>query len=205
MDWLGKREIVVGFATDLRTIILQEPLRRHALELVASLALPDCWIGAGFVRDTIWDHLHGRSVAMPTGDVDIVWFDRAHNNSAHDRAIEKVLQARTPTIEWSVKNQARMHLRNGDAPYESVGDAMRFWPETATAIAVRLSGNDLEINAPLGLNDLFQLRLRPTPCFASVKRGIFEQRVADKGWLSRYPRVRIAETSADQNLKTVPR
>lgn len=205
MGWWGKQGIGVGFAADLRTIILQEPLRRHALELVESLALPDCWIGAGFVRDTIWDHLHGRSIAMPRGDVDIAWFDRARNVSTHDRAIEKMLQARAPTIAWSVKNQARMHLRNGDAPYDSVGDAMRFWPETATAVAVRLSGNDLEINAPLGLDDLFQLRLRRTPWFASVKRGIFEQRVADKGWLSRYPLVRIAETSADQNLNTVPR
>lgn len=82
---------------------------------------------------------------------------------------------------------------------------MLFWPESATAVAVRLSGNNLEINAPLGLDDLFQLRLRPTPYFASVRRAIFDQRVADKGWLSRYPRVRMAETSADQNLNTVPR
>lgn len=31
-----------------------------------------------------------------------------------------------------VKNQARMHLRNGDRPYQSATDAMRYWPETAT-------------------------------------------------------------------------
>lgn len=195
----------MGFAADLHTIILQDPVRRHALQLVEALALPDCWIGAGFVRDTIWDHLHGRSIAMPIGDVDIVWFDHARNVPTNDRAVEMLLQAREPTIAWSVKNQAHMHLRNGDAPYDSVADAMRFWPETATAVAVRLSGHNLEINAPLGLDDLFHLRLRPTPNFASVKRAIFDQRVADKGWLSRYPRVRIAEPSDDQNLKTVPR
>jgi hypothetical protein len=82
---------------------------------------------------------------------------------------------------------------------------MRFWPETATAVAVRLSGDALEINAPLGLDDLFALLLRPTPCFSSARRAIFDQRIADKKWLTRYPRVRIADNSADQNLKTVPR
>jgi hypothetical protein len=193
------------FAADLRSIILQHPLRRRALQHVESLDLPDCWIGAGFVRDTVWDHLHGRSVAMPTGDVDIIWFDRAHSHSRHDRAIEAVLQGREPGMAWSVKNQARMHLRNDDAPYDCVADAMRFWPETATAVAVRLSGNALEINAPLGLDDLFGLLLRPTPYFASARRAIFDQRIADKKWLTRYPRVRIADSSADQNLKTVPR
>lgn len=193
------------FAADLRSIILQHPLRRHALQRVESLDLPDCWIGAGFVRDTIWDHLHGRSVAMPTGDVDIIWFDRARSHARHDRAIEAVLQGREPGMAWSVKNQARMHLRNDDPPYDHVADAMRFWPETATAVAVRLSGDALEINAPLGLDDLFGLLLRPTPCFASARRAIFDQRIADKKWLTRYPRVRIADSSADQNLKTVPR
>ena len=77
--------------------------------------------------------------------------------------------------------------------------------ETATAVAVRLSGDALEINAPLGRDDLFGLLLRPTPCFSSARRAIFDQRIADKKWLTRYPRVRIADSSADQNLKTVPR
>jgi hypothetical protein len=28
-----------------------------------------------------------------------------------------------------------MHMKNGDAPYLSAVDAMRFWPETATSVA----------------------------------------------------------------------
>ena len=54
---------------------------------------------------------------------------------SRDRAIEAELRALAPGIDWSVKNQARMHLRNGDPPYSGATDAMRHWPETATAIA----------------------------------------------------------------------
>ncbi len=154
---------------------------------MAALGLPDCWIGAGFVRDAVWDHLHGRKVAQPTGDVDVLWFDAAAT-SVQDRAIEAGLKTVVPSGKWSVKNQARMHLRNGDAPYSSVSDAMRHWPETATAVAARIGhGGDIEINAPLGLEDLFALILRPTAQFLSEKLPIFVERVSSKQWLTRYP------------------
>jgi len=176
------------FEADLAAILFHDPVRLNALRLVRSLALPDCWIGAGVIRDAVWDHLHGRVPTRPGGDVDIVWFDPARAQASVDQDIEREIGAINPNFAWSVKNQARMHLRNGDAPYESVADAMRSWPETATAVAVRLSEDDrIEVNAPLGLDDLFALRLTPTPAFAIRKRGIFEQRVAEKGWLSRYP------------------
>lgn len=50
----------------------------------------------------------------------------------------------------------------------SARDAMRYWPETATAVAARRGGRDeLEIASPLGLDDLFNLLLRPTERFAN--------------------------------------
>lgn len=159
-----------------------------ALEAIRELALPDGWIGAGFVRDAVWDHLHGREIRSPSADVDVVWFDRHRIEEERDREIESRLRACRPNFHWSVKNQARMHARNGDRPYDSVADAMCFWPETATAIAVRLTPEGgLEINAPFGLDDLFAPKLVPTPSFLGKKRHIFEQRTAQKGWRVRYP------------------
>ncbi len=88
-----------------------------------------------------------------------------------------------------------MHLRNGDDAYNSVADAMQYWPETATAVAVRLVDDDsVEVNAPLGLDDLFALRLRPTSVFAGEKRSIFQQRLIEKRWLERYPLLTVVET-----------
>jgi hypothetical protein len=155
--------------------------------------LPDCWIGAGFVRNAVWDHRHGRPPRPPRGDIDVLWFGPEAAGSRDDRRLEDDLRAREPALDWSVKNQARMHLRNGDPPYASVGDAMRCWPETATAVAVRHSGGDAcEILAPFGLSDLFDLLLRPTPRFTGPRRAAFLARVREKRWLNDYECLRMA-------------
>ncbi len=38
----------------LRAIIAADPLRMRVLDLVKALALPDCWVAAGFVRSAVW-------------------------------------------------------------------------------------------------------------------------------------------------------
>ncbi len=138
--------------------------RWRALDVVKALDLPDSWIAAGFIRNAVWDHLHQIASSAPKGDVDVIWFDRDRADLGEDRRLEAALQAAEPPIAWSVKNQARMHTRNGDLRYTSATDAIRHWPETATAVAVRRCGaGGWEITAPFGLDDLLHLILRPTP------------------------------------------
>ncbi|MEH3047084.1 nucleotidyltransferase family protein [Sphingomonas adhaesiva] len=176
----------------LTALLAADDARMAALSAVRALALRDGWIGAGFVRDAIWDRLHGRPPMLPGGDVDVLWHDPSRADAVVDRAWERALRGRLPGYDWSVKNQARMHARNGDAPYADVAAAMRAWPETATAVAVRLEADGaIGVNAPLGLDDLFAPVLRPTPHFAAEKRAIFDERVATKRWLVRYPLLRI--------------
>jgi len=183
----------------LQALLAGDPLRLKALHAVASLELPDCWIGAGFVRDAVWDHLHDYGTRPPLGDVDVVWFSAGTLDEEIDRAIEAELANHVCDLRWSVKNQARMHLRNGDAPYTSVADAMTRWPETATAVAARLSENgSVEINAPFGTDDLFALRLQPTPAFLGSKLPIFQARLSSKRWIERYPRLDRAKVGGSQ-------
>lgn len=160
--------------------------------LVRSLQLPSCWIGAGFIRNAVWDHLHGYPSSGPSADVDVIWFDPRRVDPSVDKDLEERLRSAAPSIEWSVKNQARMHMRNGDRPYTSAVEAMRHWPETATAVAVRATQeNALKIAAPFGLDDLFALILRPTPSFIGEKQYQFLDRIQTKGWLRKWPRLRV--------------
>lgn len=180
--------VAMNHESVLRKILSTDPLRQRILSLVHLLGLPDCWIGAGFIRNAVWDHLHGRPLSRFFGDVDVIWFHHESASPAEDRELENRLQTMEPSIDWSVKNQARMHLRNDDPPYASAADAMRYWPETATAIAARRTGQaDCEIAAPFGLDDLFALVLRPTPHFAREKRFAYIDRVRRKGWLETWP------------------
>ncbi|GAB6262514.1 hypothetical protein PSSHI_27580 [Photobacterium sp. R1] len=53
----------------------QDDLRMSVLAVVESLNLPQAYVGAGFVRNLVWDHLHGYSPPTPLNDVDVVYFD----------------------------------------------------------------------------------------------------------------------------------
>lgn len=178
----------------LSQIVMSDPLRWRLLASVRSMGLPDCWIGAGFVRDAVWDVLHDRPPTTPMADIDVVWFDPDAADPRRDKAIEQDLAAREPGFDWSVKNQARMHVRNGDAPYGSTENALRHWTETATAVAVRRTADDrCQILAPFGLDDLFELRLSPPPGCTPAKRNAFRRRVKAKRWLERYPKLEIID------------
>lgn len=165
------------------------------LRVVEALELPDAWIGAGFVRNAVWDVLHGRApeIGAPS-DTDAVFLDTGDRSRAGEEAIERALCAALPGVIWSVRNQARMRLRNGDAPYRDTADAVAHWPETATAVAVRVRGGAVELLAPYGVDDLVGLVIRPTPPTAARVEKMEEhrKRLAVKGWLVRWPRLVVA-------------
>eukprot|EP01037_Dinobryon_pediforme_P005732 gene5732-5795_t len=162
-------------ALALTCLIQADAFRWHLLDVVRSLELPDCWIGAGFVRNAVWDHLHGRPPSPPDGDINVIWYDPATPDASGDRRHETALAGLVPGVVC-------------DRPYTSASDAMRFWPETATAIAARRTRKEAcEIAAPHGVADLLHLILQPTPHFAHRKRSIYEDRLASKQWTRRWP------------------
>jgi hypothetical protein len=168
-----------------------QPLILSILKQVEALSLEDCWVGAGLIRNAVWNHLHGRPVELSLdGDVDVVYWDLNDISSERDITIEKRLFRENANIPWSVHNQARMHERNGDAPYRNVEDAIRYWPETATAIAARLIGTDVEVLAPHGVQDLINLIVRPTPAFV-LKQSVYSTRFSAKDWARRWPRLQF--------------
>lgn len=178
-------------AAQLIALITRDPVRLGLLRHLQALDLPDAWIAAGVIRDAVWQDLHSRAPSAPEGDIDVIWFDPARCDPALDRALEVRLAEAAPGWDWSVKNQARMHQRNHDAPYHDAGHAMMHWCETTAAVAMRFTAADrLEINAPFGLGDIYDMILRPTPRFRGEKRPIFEARCIEKRWQARFPMLR---------------
>lgn len=172
--------------SNLADLIQRDPQRMKILTSVASLMLPDCYVAAGFVRNCVWDHLHGYS-HTPLSDLDVIYFDQEQQYDSMQ--IQQQLAALQPSVNWQVKNQAIMHKRNGDRPYASSEDAMRHWPEIETAIAVRLTlqGN-VEVCAPFGVQSLFSGFISHNPKRSKVA---FESRVAAKNWLAIWPKLKV--------------
>ncbi|MEH6629814.1 MAG: nucleotidyltransferase family protein [Halopseudomonas aestusnigri] len=64
---------------------------------------------------------------------------------------------------------------------------MLHWPETVTAIAVKLnSDNELEVLAPFGLEDLYNKTVQPSPHFKNHKLFEFKIRQDKKRWGDRW-------------------
>jgi uncharacterized protein len=174
---------------DVTNFVGEQALLMALLRAIATLDIDDCWIGAGVIRNAVWDYLHGYPVQLASGsDVDVVYCDHRNVNSERDRVIERRLTNDWSGIPWSVHNQARMHERNADAPYRDSADAIRCWPETATAIAARLWDGQVQIIAPHGVDDLVRMIVRPTPAFRT-KMSVYELRLASKNWARRWPRL----------------
>lgn len=165
-------------AADISRLLQASTTHHKALRIVAALDLPDCWIAAGFVRNLVWDHLHGISPPTPLNDIDVIYFAPGGTSPRAETEIEARLTGLFPHAAWQVKNQARMHLRNDHAQYASSSDAMAHFPETATAIGARLGSGGTQIAAPLGIADLLGLVVRPTPHFAN-KMDAFHSAWAD--------------------------
>lgn len=169
-------------------LLLRDELRLACLTAVRDLHLADCWIGAGFVRNKVWDVLHGHAVPTPLNDVDVLYFDRCGAGEA-EAECEARLAAAVPGMNWQVRNQARMHVRNSHPSYQDTSHAISCFVETATAVATRLDNRGrIKILSPLGLDDLVHLKLRPTPTYEN-RMAVLEARVKSKRWLQIWPRL----------------
>jgi len=174
---------------DVTNFVREQSLLMTLLRATATLGIDDCWIGGGVIRNAVWDHLHDYPIQLVSGsDVDVVYCDHRNASLERDLVIERRLASDWTGVPWSVRNQARMHARNGDAPYRDSEDAARCWPETATAIAARLWDGQVEIIAPHGVDDLVGMIVRPTPAFRT-KMPIYERRLASKDWARRWTRL----------------
>jgi len=173
----------------LKLLELDE-LRLNALECVRLLNLPDCYLAAGFVRNLVWDFLHQMPSPTPLNDVDVIYFDVNESNPEQCQEYESKLKEMLPTLNWQVRNQAVMHLRNNDKPYSHSLDAMSYWPEKETAIAIRkLSDEEFECISSFGFDSLFNLQITHNP---KRSKAVFEHRIKSKGWLVTWCNLKVA-------------
>lgn len=171
-------------------MILSHTGMMNDLRLIRQTGLPEAYIAAGYVRNYVWDRLHGYTERKPLNDIDVIYYDRSQLDEDYEKQVERELREMTGSSLWSVKNQARMHLQNGDPPYSSVEHAISFWPEAVTAIAIRLEADDrLSWLCPYGLNDLFELRVRRSPLFSD--EAYYRARVEGKNWRALWPLLQI--------------
>jgi len=183
-------------AARLRDIARDCAWFRAALDAAASLGLQHWCIGAGAVRNLVWDHLHGHATPSALADVDLAYFDPHPQHPDQDALLQARLQALAPELPWEVTNQAFVHtwfeacFGHAVPPLTSLEAAVATWPEYATAVGLFTTpAGRIDLIAPFGLRDLFDMRVQRNP--ARVSREAYLARVAQKQYTQRWPRVTI--------------
>ena len=64
------------FQAKTEALLRADPQRMACLQAAAELNLPDWALGAGFIRNLIWDHLHHKAVPTPLNDIDLIYLDK---------------------------------------------------------------------------------------------------------------------------------
>ncbi len=182
--------------TRLIALVQSSPWLMDALHTVRALGLPAWCIGAGAIRNLVWDDLHGKHSPSHLTDVDVAYFDATQLGTARDAELQRTLAHYRPDVPWEVTNQAAVHLwfesyfGHPVAPLHSLQESVATWPEYATAVGVCLQADGtISIIAPHGLNDLFACVVQRNPARVSI--ATYRQRVAQKRYAERWPQVRI--------------
>lgn len=171
-------------------MVCEDSWMMRVLTEAEKLNLPDWMVGAGFLRNKVWDYLHGISRDIgDTNDIDLVYFDAENVEEEKDWKLSDEMTEKFG-FTWEIKNQAYMHTRHGDEPYSSTEEALSKWVETPTCVAVTLKQGKVRIVAPHGIDDLVNLIVRPSPaCTSGLK--YFHKRIQDKKWLEKWPKLQV--------------
>jgi hypothetical protein len=164
------------------------------LERAERLGLPQWYLAAGCLFQTVWNLLHGFPVTHAIRDYDVFYFDASDLSwDAEDAVIRRSADTFAELgVTVEVRNQARVHLwypgRFGVAvaPFTSCEDGIDAFAMTTCCVAVRREHAALRTYAPYGFSDLFNLTLRPNPVRAP--RTVYEEKA--RRWMAVWPGLR---------------
>ncbi|WP_082938563.1 nucleotidyltransferase family protein [Mitsuaria sp. 7] len=160
--------------------LLTNPNNRAILDRWAALALPDGWLVAGCLFQTVWNLRDGKPPASDIKDYDLFYFDPDDLSAQAERRVQaradELLGDLGITIE--VANQARVHLwyeEDFGEPYEPLRSSragIERFLVPSTCVGVRPG----EVYAPYGLAGLYQGLLAMNPLVPH--RKLFERKAA---------------------------
>jgi hypothetical protein len=184
---------------DLEAVLRANPVVAAVLDRVSFVGLPDWYLGAGAVAQTVWNAAHGFAADHAIKDYDVVYFDASDRGAEAEVAVGNRAAATLGDLDAriDVTNEARVHLWYEDRfgvplePYRSAEDAIATWPTTATAVGVRPDpdGGGLVVCAPFGLADLFGLVVRANRVL--VTEAVY--RAKAERWEATWPRLTVLD------------
>ena len=183
--------------------ILQNRFNKAILQRWGDLTLPDAWLVAGCLFQTLWNLRSGQAPETNIRDYDIFYFD----DSDLSEAAEAQINARASAlfgdlgVPVEVKNQARVHtwyesyFGRPYAPLKSSCEGVDRFLVGCTSLGIRCVSEPTEhydVYAPNGLVDTYNGVLTPNLKFDNG--GLFESKCRDYQTLWPWLRVQTSKS-----------
>lgn len=179
---------------ELENILFKNEKLKKVLEILSTSELKNYYVAAGCINQTILNYYHNYEIDFGIEDFDIVYYDKDLSYEKEDQIIKYVADLlKDIQVKIDVKNEARVHLwykekyGNEIKPYTSLEDAISSWGTTITCIGVRLENEKLIVYTPYGLDDIFNMTIRP------IKRQFSEEQynIKTTKWKNKWPLLKI--------------
>ncbi len=187
---------------DLRSrfleLVLSNANNRSILDRAGALDLPDWWLTAGAVFQTVWNVLEDRPATAGIRDYDLFYFDPNDLSSDAETYVNRRAAELFADLDIVVeaRNEARVHLwyeEEFGVPgkrFDSSRDAIDHFAATTCCFAVRRGADrELEVYAPHGYKDLLSRHVLPNPVLAP--QSVYEGKT--RRWKEQWPSLNVAD------------
>ena len=180
------------------SILKQNKELMSMLNYIEKLQLPNFYIAAGSIFQTIWNYFDSKPLNYGIKDIDIIYYSKDDLSIETDlnyfKKIKEYSDENNYNYEIDVSNEARMHLWKKERfnidvePYINSEDAINKWIATVHAIGITKINNNIKIYAPFGLSDIFTRTIRPIKHPANSKE-LYEKKA--ESWEKRFTNVKV--------------
>ena len=170
------------------------------LDYIYELKLPNFYVAAGSVFQTIWNYYDNKPLNFGIKDIDIIYYDPINLSKESEQKLEKTIEDHFKkaglNYELDIHNEARMHLWKKDNEnkninqYKNSEDAIDQWIATVHAIGITKENNEIKVYAPYGLSDIFSKTIRPIK-HKNNSKELYNKKVAS--WQKRFENLNIVE------------
>lgn len=192
----GAQSYIDDQLAQFERIVSSNPTVAAVLSLAHDLDLPNWYLTAGAVFQTVWNCVTRRDPEQGIRDYDLFYYDRSDMSWEAEDAVIRHVGERFGSLGEvvEVRNQARVHLWYEEKfgrpcpAHPNSEAAIDAFAATTCCFGVRLDANErMRVYAPHGFADLFSLVLRPNPVLAP--REVYEAKAAR--WSSQWPELRV--------------
>lgn len=170
------------------------------LDYICELNLPNFYIAAGSIFQTIWNYYDQKPLNFGIKDIDIIYYDPNNLSKESEKKLENKIIEHFKVLnlnyEFDIHNEARMHLwkkenENKDIDqYKNSEDAIDQWIATVHSIGITKENDNIKVYAPYGLSDIFSKTIRPIKHKANSKE-LYDKKA--ESWQKRFDNLNIIE------------